>query len=576
MAYTGDEDAADVILDGLTKLEYRGYDSAGIATLSANPGLTVQKGEGKIDELNETYNFTAMSGTSGIGHTRWATHGGVSQANAHPHTSCDDRIVLAHNGIIENHEQLRERLDDEHTYTSETDSEVIAHFLEEQLDHGMTMEEAIQEFMALSDGTFAVVALDTETDTLYAMKRKSPLVLGEADHGIVLGSDLYAIAPYTDEALFFEDGSYAVIEDDSFSLHESDGTELEPSFRPFDWDVEAAEKGSYDHYMLKEINEQPQAIERLAHSLETTQKDSREAFAQKIEDASRVIFTAAGSSYHASLLGVYHLQAAGIEAQALIASEFKNYERVDEDTLVIAVSQSGETMDVIEAIEYSKDRGADIASIVNVPHSTIQRKASVSLEINAGQEVCVASTKTFTNQVVTLLSLAATLKGDTREIGTIGEEIADVIENNIDVVQELASDLEDADDIYVLGRGSTYPIAREIALKLKEIPYIHAEGMMGGELKHGTLALIEDGTPVISLIPDEDDPIESNVEEVEARGAKSIRVAAHDGPFDLFDHDDHFALYATTIGFLLAYYIAKAKDLPIDKPRNLAKSVTVT
>ncbi|MCJ7428953.1 MAG: glutamine--fructose-6-phosphate transaminase (isomerizing) [Candidatus Nanohaloarchaeota archaeon QJJ-5] len=576
MAYTGDEDAAGVILDGLKKLEYRGYDSAGIATVSDNPGLTVKKGEGKIDELDTTYDFGSMTGTSGIGHTRWATHGGVSQANAHPHTSCDDRLVLVHNGIIENHKAIAERLEDDHSYTSDTDSEIIAHYLEEQLHHGVPIQDAIEQFMETADGTFAIVLLDTETDTLYALKRKSPLVLGEADHGIVLGSDLYAIAPYTDEALFFEDDEYAIIQDETFTLYDADGREQDPSFRPFDWDVEGAEKGSYDHYMLKEINEQPQAIKRLAHSLGSTQEKAREQLAQKIEDASRVIFTAAGSSYHASLMGVYHLQAAGIEAQALIASEFKNYERVDEDTLVIAVSQSGETMDVIEAIEYSKDRGGEVASIVNVPHSTIQRKSSVSLEICAGQEVCVASTKTFTNQVVTMLSLAATLRDEDHDIAAIGDEIAAVIEHNIDRVQTLASELEDADDIYVLGRGSTYPIAREIALKLKEIPYIHAEGMMGGELKHGTLALIEDGTPVISLIPTPDDPIESNVEEVEARGAHSIRVTPHGGQFDLEANEDHFALYATTIGFLLSYYIAKAKDLPIDKPRNLAKSVTVT
>lgn len=576
MAYNGDEDAAGIILDGLKKLEYRGYDSAGIATVSDNPGLTIKKDEGKIGDIDATYDFATMNGNTGIGHTRWATHGGVSQANAHPHTSCDDRLVLVHNGIIENHEALQTSLNNDHTYTSDTDSEIIAHYLEEQLKNGATMQEAIQQFMQTADGTFAVVLLDTETEQLYALKRKSPLVLGEADHGIVLGSDLYAIAPYTSDALFFGDDEYAVIANDSFTVYDKNGTEQDPTFRPFEWDVDAAEKGSYDHYMLKEINEIPEAIRRLAHSLETTQADAQEELVEKIQDASRVIFTAAGSSYHASLLGVYHLQRAGIEAQALIASEFKNYERVDEDTLVIAVSQSGETMDVIEAIEYSKERGGEIASIVNVPHSTIQRKSSVSLEICAGQEVCVASTKTFTNQVVTLLSVATRLRHESIDVNSIGNEIAAVIDDNLETVQALASDLDDADDIYVLGRGPTYPIAREIALKLKEIPYIHAEGMMGGELKHGTLALIEEGTPVISLIPGPDDQIESNVEEVEARGAHSIRVAPHDGQFTLNYHEDHFALYATTIGFLLSYYIAKAKDLPIDKPRNLAKSVTVT
>ncbi|MDY6788538.1 MAG: SIS domain-containing protein, partial [Candidatus Nanohaloarchaea archaeon] len=295
---------------------------------------------------------------------------------------------------------------------------------------------------------------------------------------------------------------------------------------------------------------------------------------ERIDDKEKVIFTAAGTSYHAALLGVYYLQKAGIEAQALIASEFKNYERVDEDTLVIAVSQSGETMDVMEAIEYSRSLGGDIASIVNVPYSSIQRESDISLEIHAGQEICVAATKTFTNQVLTMLHIADRLGLDL-DLESISSKVSQVIKDNEPLVEEMADELVRKDDIYVLGRGSTYPIAREIALKLKEIPYIHAEGMMGGELKHGTLALIEEGTPVISLIPEEDDDILSNVEEVETRGARSIRISPYYGEFDIPINGAGFPIYSATIGFLLSYYIAKERNLPIDRPRNLAKTITV-
>ncbi|MCJ7450829.1 MAG: SIS domain-containing protein, partial [Candidatus Nanohaloarchaeota archaeon QJJ-9] len=359
-----------------------------------------------------------------------------------------------------------------------------------------------------------------------------------------------------------------------YEVYSKNGEKKEKEVKKFDWTQEEGEKEEHDHYMIKEIKEQPKVAKRLLKTFKTSQKKDLNRFLDLIEDHEKVIFTSAGTSYHASLLGVYYLQKAGVEAQALIASEFQNYERVDEDTLVIAVSQSGETMDVLEAIEFSKEKGGTIASIVNVPHSSIQRKSKESLEIHAGQEVCVAATKTFTNQVLTLTKIAERLGMDSNIAG-ISEEIKEVIERNEEEVKELAKELSDKEDIYVLGRGTTYPVSREIALKLKEIPYIHAEGMMGGELKHGTLALIEEGTPVISLIPQESDEIISNVKEVEARGANSLRISSGSDRFYLPENPSSFALSSTTIGFLLAYYIAKEKGRPIDKPRNLAKSVTV-
>jgi glucosamine--fructose-6-phosphate aminotransferase (isomerizing) len=573
MAYKGDRDAAKVIHEGLQRLEYRGYDSAGIATLSDNPGLQLVKDEGEIDEIHEQHDFYELDGTTGIGHTRWATHGGVNRANAHPHRDFSGRLAIVHNGIIENYEELREMIG-EYEYDSETDTEVVAHYLGHRLSEGLSMEEAIRAFLEDAEGTFAVVAVDRETGNLYAVKHRSPLALGVGEDEFFFGSDIYAFSAYTDSAIFMEDGEYAVISDGDARVFDRSGEPVSREPEEFEWDQEAREDDSFDHYMIKEIKEQPEAVDRLLRSLEKNQTESLADCADRVAAAEKVIFTAAGSSYHASLLGVYYLQRAGIDAQALIASEFQNYERVDEDTLVIAVSQSGETMDVLEAIRYSREKGADVAAIVNVPHSSIQRESDVSLEIEAGQEVCVAATKTFSNQVVTMLALARELGADVSLDG-LGSELREVIERNEERVKDLADELEDRDDLYVLGRGPTYPIAREVALKLKEIPYIHAEGMMGGELKHGTLALIEDGTPVLSLIPYEDDDILSNVKEVEARGARSIRVSPFYEGFDLPEDPVRFSLYSTTLGFLLAYYIARRKDLPIDKPRNLAKSVTV-
>ncbi len=573
IGYIGNSEAAEILYKGLKRLEYRGYDSAGIATLSDNPGLKVLKDEGDIDELEENYNLDSLKGNIGVGHTRWATHGGVNQHNAHPHTDCSKNLAVVHNGIIENHKDIKKDLED-HVFTSDTDTEIIAHYFEEKLEEGLSMQEVMQQFMEDAEGTYAVVIMEKDTRRLYALKYKSPLAIGVGKSGYFFGSDLYAFSPHTDEAIFLEDGEMAKVSENELELFHPDKGEISRQPEKFEWEEHGKDKAEYDHYMHKEIHEQPDTIERLMKTFETSQKENMDKLAKKIEDSEKVIFTAAGTSYHAALLGVYYLQRAGVEAQALIASEFKNYERVDDNTLVIAVSQSGETMDVMEAIEYTRDLGGDVASIVNVPYSSIQRESDISLEIHAGQEVCVAATKTFTNQALTMLYLAGEMGLDL-ELEDIGRNVHKVIERNEPVIEELAEEMVDKGDMYVLGRGSTYPIAREIALKLKEIPYIHAEGMMGGELKHGTLALIEEGTPVLSLIPEKNDEILSNVEEVETRGARSVRISPHYGDLDIPINGAGFPIYSATIGFLLAYHIAHRKGLPVDKPRNLAKSVTV-
>jgi glucosamine--fructose-6-phosphate aminotransferase (isomerizing) len=572
IGYTGDRNASDVVLNGLENLEYRGYDSAGVVIQNGDTP-EIRKAVGEVSDLSEKHDIFAIDGTTGIGHTRWATHGDVSTANAHPHTCCTGRIALVHNGIVENYEAFKDDLED-HEFTSDTDSEVIAHFLSDQLNSGASLHDAVQAFASQAEGTFAVVAVDTETETLFGFRRGSPLAVGIGDDEQFLGSDVHAFGDYTRDVIFLDDNEFVILTNDEVDIQHLDKGPVDRKPTTVDEEAIGNGKQGYDHYMLKEIHEQPDALYRLTESLQNSQRGAVSDFVELLQEKDKVLFTAAGTSYHATLLGVYYLQKAGIEAQTLISSEFQNYERVDEDTLLVAVSQSGETRDTLDTIQYSTDRGATVASIVNMPHSAIQRESTVSLEIQAGKEVAVAATKTFTNTVLTLLYLAIEAGYD-GAIGNVAEQMEQVITGNEDHIKGLAARLTDQDDMYVIGRGPTYPIAREMALKLKEVPYIHAEGMMGGELKHGTLALIEEGTPVFALVPDEDDDIVSNVHEVEARGGDVIQISPYDGDITIPEDRDGFPLYATTIGFLLSYYLGRERGCPIDKPRNLAKTVTV-
>ncbi|MDY6766207.1 MAG: glutamine--fructose-6-phosphate transaminase (isomerizing) [Candidatus Nanohaloarchaea archaeon] len=566
--YRGEADAAENVLEGLERLEYRGYDSSGIIAAGAD-GFDLVKQPTTVDQLRADHDIPS-GGTVAIGHTRWATHGGVTQANAHPHTC--GRIAVVHNGIVENYEQIRADLDG-HEFTSETDSEVIAHFLADRLEEGASPEAAMEAFLDQAEGAMAVVAVDRETGQLYGFRRGSPLVVGVDDGGWFLCSDANAFAQHTREAVFLADEEYVIIGDRPRFYRAGSGQVEKEAVELGEAQLEEGKQG-YEHYMLKEIEEQPEVLRRLDNSLETSQQDALDDLARLVAENEKVIFTAAGTSYHASLLGVYYLQKAGVEAQTLIASEFQNYERVDEDTLVVAVSQSGETRDTLDAIEYSREAGADIAAVVNVPHSTIERTSDVALHVEAGREKCVAATKTFTATVLALLRVAEALGYET-DIDAAAEKVRTTITQNHEEVKRLARELAAEDDMYIIGRGETYPVAREIALKLKEIPYVHAEGMMGGELKHGTLALIEEGTPVFALVPGADDEIMSNVSEIEARGGDVVPISPENGVFDIPNGSDAYPIVATTIGFLLAYELGRARDCPIDKPRNLAKTVTV-
>lgn len=559
------------LLKALKRLEYRGYDSVGYVT---EEGF-LQKDIGEIDDFLKT--ITEKKTKAAISHTRWATHGGVTQENAHPHSSCGNRLYLVHNGIIENYEELREELVTQgHEFTSETDSEVIVHYIEQKTSEGSTMEEAIESFIRKARGTYAVLLLPRGDEKIYAFKKDSPLVLGILPNGYVVSSDIYAFSDRSQKAIFFEDYELAVVTADGYSFFK-DGIPIRKEIKEFKVSFTEIEK-DFPHYMIKEIHEQPLVAERLITSLQNEQKHNLEKLAEFMRKSRKVVFVAAGTSYHASLLGVYFFHMVGVETQTLIASEFKHYITCDEDTLIIAISQSGETMDVLKALKYAKSQGGKICSIVNVPYSTIQRMSELSIEILAGQEICVASTKTYTNQVITLLALAQQF-GYTIDLGRVSERIQECIAMHEEKIQRLAKNLKNEHDIYLIGRGLSYPVARESALKLKEISYVHAEGMMGGELKHGTIALIEEGTPVICLIPDNDYEMESNRREVQARGGNTIIISNNPvfQPDFLLNtsNDGKFAILATVIGQMLAYYVAKEKGLPIDKPRNLAKSVTV-
>lgn len=559
----------DSLISGLKRLEYRGYDSWGFAS----PEGELFRVTGEIT-LPKKDIFT----NTGIAHTRWATNGTVTVDNAHPHFNNDKSIFVVHNGIIENAHELRQKLKKKGCeFVSETDTEIIPHYFDQKLKKGFSMKVAMFDFLNDVKGTFAILLIKKNENRIYAIKRDSPLVLGVCNGKNVLSSDVYAFSDVTNKAVFFEDNEFAVIESDNYEFYDSFGKNIQKEIKKFEWEEEEQTKEDFDHYMLKEINEESNVARRLLQSLETQQYDNFNKFTDILYNSSRVVFVSCGTSYHAALIGSYILNKAGIRSQAVIASEFDNFVDIDKKTTVIAISQSGETMDVVVVVKKAAKKGAKILSIVNVPYSTVQRYSNVSLEIMAGQEICVAATKSFTNQLITLFALGKELGYDTIKLKNIPAKITKTITKTQSKVKKLANELKEREHIFVLGRGVSYPIAREFALKLKEIPYIHAEGMMGGELKHGTIALVEKGTPVICLIPNDNSDMITNTKEVEARGARTIIISnTKDGEINLEKSDDaEFSIYSCIVGHLLSYYIAKKKGLPIDKPRNLAKSVTV-
>ncbi len=564
------------LIKSLKRLEYRGYDSSGFVTKSG----FVQKDIGYIQKLMDEIDETLVTNMA-VGHSRWATHGGVTKLNAHPHFNKEKTIFAVHNGIIENFQEIKKELQEKgYEFISETDTEVIPHFFDNQLKQGNDMKTSILNFMKKVHGTFAILLFKKDENIIYALKRDSPLALGICEDKMILGSDIYAFSNETDKAIFFDDNEFAIIKADSYEFYNDKGDKIEKEITKFEWSEEEETMEDFPHYMIKEIKEQPKVSKRLLDSFNTTQKSNINNFIDLIKQHKKILFLACGTSYHASLVGAIVLNRMGFEARTIIASEVENFTQFNKDTLIIAISQSGETMDVIVPMKNAREAGAKVVSIVNVPFSTIQRHSEVSIEILAGQEICVASTKAFTNQVIALLEIARRLGYDIN-LSDVPKKIQQTIALNEVKVKEISNDLNQHQNLFVLGRGLSYPMSREIALKFKEISYVHAEGMMGGELKHGTIALIEDGTPVIGLVPNKDPEMLSNLKEVEARGAKVYMIINTDmdtgyEKFRVPESDNaEFAIYSCIIGHLLSYYIAVLRGNEIDKPRNLAKSVTV-
>ncbi len=607
VGYVGDKSAVNIIVEGLKRLEYRGYDSAGVAVLEDGT-LHVRRAAGKIKTLEAVLRERPVHGALGIGHTRWATHGRPSEDNAHPHTDCSGRLVVVHNGILENYVELKERLRaDGHTFRSETDTEVLAHLVEHHLRETGRLEWAVKAALAEVRGSYAIgVVSAAAPDRLVAAKQGAgSVVVGLGRGEMFVASDIPAILPHTRDVVILEDNDVAVITADGVEVSTLDGEPVQRDPVKVLWDPIMAEKGGYRHFMLKEIYEQPRAITdtfrgRIAPETGTVVLPDANLDESVVRSIQRVVFVACGTAYHAGMLGrVMVERLAGLPADVDLASEFRYRDApVGPETLVVAVSQSGETADTIGAVKAARLKGCPILAITNVVGSALAREATGVLYMHAGPEIGVASTKAFLTMVVAVYLLGLWLG---RQRGAITAEdvrkhIHDLVEipRLVETVLEqdakiaaLARDLSNARDFLYLGRGLEYPVALEGALKLKEISYIHAEGYAGGEMKHGPIALISDRLPVVALLPRDSayERMLGNVEEVRARDGLVIAVA-HTGDRTAAQKADHLieippaaellTPILTTVPLqLLAYHIAVRRGCDVDQPRNLAKSVTV-
>jgi glucosamine--fructose-6-phosphate aminotransferase (isomerizing) len=585
IGYIGNEQAATVVLGGLARLEYRGYDSAGVATVGDNR-LYLGKDTGKLEDVIRRCDLTALPGRVGIGHVRWATHGGVTCENAHP--LCDNRneIAVVHNGIIENYTKIKSLLSSEYSFVSETDTEVIPHLIRHFMDSGLSFEDAFFTAIMELKGSYAILAVYAlEPDKILAARKESPLVVGLGEGANYVGSDILSFLPRTRKYICINDGESVVLTKDKVRVYNSDKKEVLKKAELADWDWKRGDKGDYDYFMIKEIEEQPHAIRQ---ALMQDEKSVTE-IATEIMRARQVIFVACGTSRHAALIGRYAFSKIGRTfSDVVMGSEFSYFsESLDANTIVIAISQSGETADVMNGVRAAKEKGARVFSLVNVVSSSLARASDRVLYLNCGPEIGVAATKSFTSQLCLLYQLAFAManrlregQGKLRKISTV---VAADIERYSTILPALANKTRSKKDFYYIARGVNFAVASEGALKLKEIAYVHAEGMPGGELKHGTLALIEKGTPVIAICPNDytfEDSV-ANVMEAKARGAYVIGLSNSQSSM----WDDHVKIseteeimypLVTVIPLqIFAYYSALARGFDPDKPRNLAKSVTV-
>jgi glucosamine--fructose-6-phosphate aminotransferase (isomerizing) len=581
IGYYGKGSAAPILVKGLKRMEYRGYDSVGVATKSDHK-IEVRKGVGKVIEVNDSENLDKLSGSIGIGHTRWATHGKVTKVNAHPHLSNSGKVVIVHNGIIENFNELKEDLQKNgFTFISETDTEVIANLLQQNYDQTSDVKKAIINTVSKLKGQYAFVAM-FENGILAAARYHEPMIIGIGKNDYFLSSDVLGFIEHTDDAIYIDNGNLVFIDSSGMQISDFDGRPVKHQVTKVSKEFADAYKGDYAHFTLKEISEQPETILRAG---EKTQS-AIEQTADFIKHAKTVYITGSGTSYNAALVAKYLMSKyAKIKIEAIISSELSTLpDSIEPNSIFIAVSQSGESADVLEAVNIAKKSNAKILSIANHENSSLVHESSLYLGMNCGPEIGVAATKSFTSQLAIIYKITDKLCDGCLglDFKQISNSISNVLSNH-SKIQAIAKELKDVTDIYVLGRGIHHPIATEAALKLKEIPYIHAEGIPGGELKHGPLALMDSNVYVIIINPNDSTYTDTltSASEIKARGAKIIGIS--DKKSDVYDHwieipnikEAMFPMIEIIPIQLLAYYAAVEKDTDPDYPRNLAKSVTV-
>ena len=609
VGYVGPRAATPLLIEGLKRLEYRGYDSAGVALLNG-AGVQVRKAPGKIAELEKAISAEPVHGSVGIAHTRWATHGAPNWCNAHPHLACDGSIAVVHNGIIENGTALRQALEDAgHTFTSETDTEVLAHLIEEFMKSAdgaaASLEEAVIEALRKVEGTYGIAVLSSrDPNKIVAARKGSPLLVGLGDGEYFIASDVSAILAHTRQVIYLNDGDLAVLERHGYKVMDMHAAPITRAVSSIDWDLDMIERGGYAHFMLKEIFEQPASIEntmrgRLLLDEGTAKLGGLNMTDEQLMEFDNIVITACGTSWHSALIGESMLEElARIPVEVEYASEFRYRNPIITDrTLCIVISQSGETADTLAAMREAQQRGARALGIVNVVGSTIAREDDGGVYVHAGPEIGVASTKAFTCQVTALalftLKLArlrglAALEGQriAQAMHELPEKIQEILANAAQI-EKIAEQFTNATNFLYLGRGYNFPAALEGALKLKEISYIHAEGYPAAEMKHGPIALIDENMPVCFIAPHDSvfDKIVSNVQEVKARGGRVIALTSRAEPAlaGKIDYEiripetiDMFTPILASVPLqLLAYYIAVQRGANVDQPRNLAKSVTV-
>jgi glutamine---fructose-6-phosphate transaminase (isomerizing) len=615
VGYVGGQSALDVVLAGLKRLEYRGYDSAGLAVL-ADGGLAAEKKAGKLANLEKALaQHPLPAGQTALGHTRWATHGGPTDANAHPHLDNAGRVAVVHNGIIENFAALRAELAERgHTLTSETDTEVVAHLLAEEFSqtgeqNGDGLAEAMRRVCRRLDGAFTLVAIHADVpDVVVGARRNSPLVVGRGNGENFLASDVAAFIAHTREAIELGQDQVVELRRDSVTVTDFEGNLADVREYHIDWDASAAEKGGYDYFMLKEIAEQPKAVaDTLLGRIDANGRltlDEVRIPETVLREVDKIVIVACGTAFHAGLIAKYAIEHwTRVPCEVELASEFRYRDPIlDRRSLVVAISQSGETMDTLMALRHAREQGSKVLAICNTNGSTIPRESDAALYTHAGPEVAVASTKGFLTQLVACYLVAlylgqvrGTKWGDeiyavVRELSDIAKQVDQVLDT-MEPVRELARSLKDKNTVLFLGRHVGYPVALEGALKLKELAYMHAEGFAAGELKHGPIALIEDDLPVVVVVPSPrgrsvlHDKIVSNIQEIRARGARTI-VIAEEGDETVLPYADHLISIPVTPTLLqpvvatvplqvFACELATARGNEVDQPRNLAKSVTV-